>query len=60
MDINMFILYFFIYFVFGWVWEEIFCLILEKKLVYCGFFYGLYCFIYGFGVMIVLMMILLF
>ncbi|HAM3417367.1 TPA: hypothetical protein IBJ56_001108, partial [Listeria monocytogenes] len=39
MDINMFILYFFIYSVLGWAWEEIFCSISEKKLVYRGFLY---------------------
>ncbi|HDT9386741.1 TPA: hypothetical protein REB65_001677 [Listeria monocytogenes] len=58
MDINMFILYFFIYSVLGWAWEEVFCSISEKKLVYRGFLYGPYCPIYGFGVTAVLMMIL--
>jgi len=33
----------------GWVWESIYCTILEKKWANRGFLYGPFCPIYGFG-----------
>lgn len=44
-----YILWFFIYAVAGWVWEEIITSIPAKKLLNRGFLIGPYCPIYGFG-----------
>ncbi len=52
--INNEIIYFFIYCFVGWICEEIYCSIGEKKIVYRGFLYGPYLPIYGFGAMSVL------
>lgn len=51
-DIWHIILYFFVYSVLGWVWETAYCSWLEKRFVYRGFLSGPYCPIYGFGVLL--------
>ena len=56
-DIWHIIIYFFIYSSLGWVWETIYCSILERKFVYRGFLSGPYCPIYGFGVLMLLVML---
>lgn len=55
--INKEIIFFFIYCFIGWVCEEIYCSIGEKKIVYRGFLYGPYLPIYGFGAMTVLFLL---
>jgi uncharacterized membrane protein len=49
MDFNTLFLYFFIYSIFGWCAEMIYCAICQGKFVDRGFLYGPYCPIYGFG-----------
>lgn len=53
-QIDIWILYFFIYSVLGWVCETIYCSVGSRKLVARGFLYGPYCPIYGFGALILL------
>lgn len=48
------VLFFFIYAEIGWLWETIYCSIKAKKFMYRGFLIGLYCPIYGFGILMVL------
>lgn len=55
--INNEIIFFFIYCFVGWVCEEVYCSIGEKKIVYRGFLYGPYLPIYGFGAMSVLFLL---
>ncbi len=55
--INTEIIFFFIYCFIGWVCEEIYCSIGEKKIVYRGFLHGPYLPIYGFGAMSVLFLL---
>lgn len=45
---------FFIYSFIGWLWETIYCSILDKHFVYRGFLFGPYCPVYGFAVTTVL------
>ena len=45
-------LWFMIYSFFGWVYETIYCSIVERKFVYRGFLNGPYCPIYGFGALL--------
>lgn len=55
--INELILLFFIYSVIGWLWETIYCSSKAHKFVYRGFLVGPYCPIYGFGVLLVLLLV---
>lgn len=52
------ILYFFIYAVMGWLWETIYCSAKVGRFVYRGFLRGPYCPIYGFGVLLVLYLVM--
>lgn len=54
--LNLF-LYFFIYSFGGWVCECIYCSIPAKKFINRGFLYGPYCPIYGFGALLVTLML---
>ena len=53
MDFYTIFIYFFIYSVLGWCTEMIYCAICQGKFVDRGFLYGPYCPIYGFGALIV-------
>lgn len=57
-QINLWILYFFIYSVLGWICETIYCSVGNKKFEIRGFLYGPYCPIYGFGAVILLRLLL--
>ena len=46
--------YFFVYAIAGWICEDIYCGIGQRKFVNRGFLYGPYCPIYGFGSLIVI------
>lgn len=46
--------YFFIYAILGWVCEDLYCGIPQKKFINRGFFYGPYCPIYGVGALLVI------
>lgn len=48
-EIFRYIVFFFIFSLFGWIWESIYCTICEKKWQNRGFLYGPICPIYGFG-----------
>ena len=50
-------LYFTIYSIIGWIVEMVYCRIFSGKLVNRGFLYGPYCPIYGFGAIIVLLIL---
>lgn len=52
------ILYFFIYAVMGWLWETVYCSAKAGGFVYRGFLRGPYCPIYGFGVLLVLYLVM--
>jgi len=54
---EMGILYFFFYSVLGWVYETILCSVRERKFVNRGFLYGPYCPIYGFGALLVILVL---
>jgi len=47
--LNRYIVAFFIFSFLGWVWESIYCTILDRKWANRGFLYGPICPIYGFG-----------
>lgn len=49
--------YFFVYAVIGWLWETVFCSIKARRFVYRGFLFGPYCPIYGFGVVLLLVLL---
>lgn len=55
--LNELILLFFIYSVIGWLWETLYCSLKAHKFVYRGFLVGPYCPIYGFGVLLVLLLV---
>lgn len=50
--------YFFVYAIIGWLCEDIYCGIGQRKLVNRGFLYGPYCPIYGFGSLIVIYLLM--
>lgn len=52
------ILYFFIYAVLGWIWETFYCWARSGFFVYRGLLKGPYCPIYGFGVLLVLFLVI--
>lgn len=54
---NSDVLYFFIYAVLGWVFEMVYCALIDGAISRRGFFFGPYCPIYGFGAVIVLKLI---
>lgn len=47
--------YFIIYSFVGWILESVYKSIVQKKIVNSGFLYGLYCPIYGFGALIMML-----
>lgn len=49
--------YFFIYAFLGWIYEELWYLIVENKIVNRGFLYGPYLPIYGFGALLLLLLL---
>lgn len=50
------IIYLFLFYSFvGWLWETIYCSILDKRFTYRGFLVGPYCPVYGFAVTTVLL-----
>ena len=51
------LLYFIVYSFFGWVIESVFKTVLEKKWVNSGFLYGPFCPIYGFGAIIMMLVL---
>ncbi len=53
MDISTYVISFFIYSVLGYISEVIFCSVPKKRFVNRGFLYGPYCPIYGFGALVV-------
>lgn len=56
-DIWHLLFYFLIYAFIGWLWETIYCSLKERKFVYRGFLFGPYCPIYGFGVLLLLIVL---
>lgn len=50
--------YFFVYSFIGWLAEDIYCGIGQRKIVNRGFLYGPYCPIYGFGSLIVIYLLI--
>lgn len=52
-----FFMTFIIYSFIGWLWETVYCSIKAKRFVYRGFLMGPYCPVYGFGVILVLLLI---
>jgi len=48
-DMNKYIIAFFLFSFLGWVWESIYCTIRDHKWANRGFLYGPICPIYGFG-----------
>ena len=54
MQLDLYILYFFVYSLIGYCCEVVYCSIPAKRLVNRGFLYGPYLPIYGFGAMIVI------
>lgn len=56
-DIWHLLFYFLIYAFIGWLWETVYCSIKERKFVYRGFLFGPYCPIYGFGVLLLLVVL---
>ena len=57
-DLSCYIFYFIVYSFLGWVCEDIYVGVGQGKFVNRGFFYGPYCPIYGFGALIVLILLL--
>lgn len=57
MDINRLMAYFIIYSFLGWIVESIYKTVLSKKPVNSGFLYGPFCPIYGFGALIMLLIL---
>ena len=57
-DLSCYIFYFIIYSFLGWVCEDIYVGVGQGKFVNRGFFYGPYCPIYGFGALVVLILLL--
>lgn len=51
-ELNRYIIAFFLFGFLGWVWESIYCTIRERKWANRGFLYGPICPIYGFGTLI--------
>lgn len=51
------LLYFIVYSFFGWIIESLYKTILEKKWVNSGFLYGPFCPIYGFGAVIMILVL---
>ncbi len=51
------VLWFFIYSIYGWIYETIFCSIQSGYFVERGFFYGPYLPIYGFGALFVIILL---
>lgn len=54
---NSDVLYFFIYAALGWVFEMVYCALIDGVISKRGFFFGPYCPIYGFGAIIVLKLV---
>ena len=52
-DLSYYVISFFIYSVFGYISEVIFCSVPKRHFVNRGFLYGPYCPIYGFGALVV-------
>ena len=52
---DVYVLYFTIYSILGWITEMIYCRLLSGKFVDRGFLYGPYCPIYGVGAVIVIL-----
>lgn len=57
LDFNTLFLYFIIYSVIGWIAEMLYCRIFDGRFSDRGFLYGPYCPIYGFGGLIVLILL---
>lgn len=55
--VSKWFLYFIIYSFMGWITEVIYCIFTEKKLVNRGFLIGPICPIYGYGVILILLLI---
>ena len=56
-EIGIYFLLFFIYSILGWIMEVLNALIIEKKFVNRGFLIGPYCPIYGFGVLMLTLLL---
>lgn len=52
------VLFFFIYSIIGWLWETVYCSINAGHFVYRGFLHGPYCPVYGFGILLVLCLVM--
>ena len=57
MNIVEIVAYFFIYAFLGWVCEDIYCGVPAKKFINRGFLYGPYCPIYGFGGLLIILLL---
>ncbi len=55
--IEILFMYFFIYSVLGWLCESTYCSITQSKIINSGFMYGPYCPIYGFGGLLVVVVL---
>ena len=55
MQLNRYLIAYFVFSVLGWIWESIYCTIKERKWQNRGFLYGPLCPIYGFGSIIALL-----
>lgn len=52
------VFFFFIYSILGWLWETVYCSINAGHFVYRGFLHGPYCPVYGFGLLLVLCLVM--
>jgi len=57
LKIYIYFIYFFIYSILGWMTEMIYCRICQGKWINRGFFYGPYCPIYGFGGLLIILLL---
>lgn len=57
MSLSFIILLFFVYSFIGWVSETLYCSTIEKRFVYRGFLYGPLCPIYGFGGLLIVLLL---
>ena len=55
MELNRYLVAYFVFSVLGWIWESIYCTVKERKWQNRGFLYGPLCPIYGFGSIVALL-----
>jgi hypothetical protein len=55
MQLNRYLVAYFVFSVLGWIWESIYCTVKERKWQNRGFLYGPLCPIYGFGSIVALL-----